>query len=152
MSRIKNVLHGFSSAFISRNNDIKGCWGLGILYHHAFSCKTDTIVIDLISSKMTPHNSSFTKYIKAYTDYIYSRFSALSIPYDWLKTAKITINFNQPDNNPEKQKVSGHWGEPFICRVEFTDNLNRLHQVETIGRCFKQGPNRFRKSNRVFPR
>lgn len=147
---MKNVLQGFLSAFVSRNNDIGGYWALGVLYRHAQSHGTNFIRINLLSSAVTPDNSQFSKYIKAYADYVYLRFSLLRIPRDWLQTGSVSIAFNQPDTDAVNRQIYGHMGEPYICKVEFIDDLGQRRSVETRGRCRKHDPQCEHRSTRVF--
>lgn len=135
---IKGILNGFSSSFVSRNNDVEGYWGLGKFYKFAASQNTNKIVIDILSNHIVPPEPSFRPYIKVYAKSILDDFSSRGLPHDWLVKATITIIFNQDDQADEA--VVGHLGEPFIGTIDFEDDLNRLWSKSIRGRCRKHDP------------
>jgi len=137
---IKGILHGFSSSFVSRNNDIKGFWGLGKLYKHAASQNTNRVVIDILSNDIVPPKPSFRPYINVYAKTILDAFSSCGLPHNWLVKATITINFNQ--NDQADKAVVGHLGEPFIVAIVFEDDLNQQRSKIFQGRCRQHNPMR----------
>ena len=143
---IKGILHGFSSSFVSRNNDIKGFWGLGKLYKHAVSQNTNKVIIDILSNDIFPPKPSFRPYINVYAKTIFDDFSSRGLPHDWLMKATITINFNQDDQ--AEKVVVGYLGEPFIGTIVFVDDLNRQRSKIIQGRCRQHNPFRERRSLR----
>lgn len=143
---IKGVLDGFSSSFVSRNNDIDGYWGLGQLYKHAVSHNTNQVVIDVLSNDIVPPNPRFRPYIDAYAKSILTNFSSRSLPHNWLTQATVTINFNQFDK--EDHPLLRYQGEPFLGTIEFVDDLSRKRSVEIRGRCRKHDVSREQRAVR----
>ena len=113
---LKNIAGGIVGSFISRNNDIDGYWGLGILYRFANQRQVDMIQLDLlnltITSKVTNMDGLFgtTKFNQEYEEKYHAWRSAL--------------------------------GDPCLCTCEIKVNDGRVYSVTVGTNCWPHDPER----------
>lgn len=147
---IKGIAAGFVSHFISRNNDIDGYWGLGILYRHAARNRTNKVEIDLIAGTMNPKSNSLQSSVGRWHDLIKHMFRKQEFPLTWLVSAHLTVTFDTKFVDESLPKsMRAYRGDPFTCTIELMDDENQKRVITASGRCRKH--NRFRESKSARP-
>ena len=143
---MRGVAAGAAQKFISRYNDIRGYWALGILYKAAVDADTDTLVLNLISGVSAPHFPESNALAAYYYNYILERLLARGFSVSQLTDAYVELGFNVAPT--PRQRVQWTWGEPFLCRVCIVDDLGRTRSFAVRGWCGVHDPSREHRSAR----
>ena len=114
---LKGFAYGLLGTFVSRNNDIEGYWGLGILRLYAEKHKLSTITIDLLKSKVEP--SIVTE-------------------------AKIDLRFSTFVEFP--RIVRDTRGQPYVCSVKIVTRNGKIYSATRTGCCEGHNPTKERRS------
>jgi hypothetical protein len=126
---LKGIACGIAESFISRNNDVLGYWGIGMLYKEAIEDSLTVIELDLITGKSLPDAPVSQAVVSHYSAYIAKRLAGLQI-----LSAKITLEFGT--FGIAKQPWALSYGDPFICTVLLVSTTGRTHI------CFRAGRSR----------
>ncbi|MEO1126189.1 MAG: hypothetical protein AAFX95_19290 [Cyanobacteria bacterium J06639_16] len=146
-SEIKGVAQGLIDSFNSRNNDVDGYWGIGKLYKFAKSKETDTLRIDLLRKEIVPSSKEFNNTIETYRLMLESLLKSNGIPFNWLHSVNIIIEFNQ-EPQPKYHFLRSALGDPYICTCEIVDDNGRLRKAIAGNNCWPHDPQRERRSSR----
>lgn len=125
-------------SFISRNNDIGGFWGLGMLYSAAGETGTKEIRIDLLQDRVTGNQLAIEIVRRNYRRFLETRLAAAGLGSDKVKEAEIIVVFESHGDHPAP--VFYTRGEPFLVTVSITSDLGRVYKVERVGRCAPHDP------------
>lgn len=130
-------------AFISRNNDVAGYWGLGKLYKHACAFRVEEIRIDLLRSSISPASDEFSPMLGYFHKQLAYQLRARSLTHTWLIAAEIVVRFTG-------QASASAPGDVFECAITIIDDLGRQYQAKRYGACWDHTPLIELKSTRVY--
>ncbi len=132
-SRLKHAAAGLLGSLISRNNDINGYWGPGLLYRDV-SHSPHTIDIDLLAGTSEPASDSANIMAGSYVRFLSEALQRQEFEWRELTQASITFQF--------KAVISGKYvtfacaGDPFICTVTLVTIQGHCATLSGRGRCF----------------
>jgi hypothetical protein len=106
--QLKNLANGLLGTFVSRNNDINGYWGLGLLRLYAAQRSLQTVSIDLLSQglekeQISPIDIAWRNYRK----WLFEKLSDAGIDPMELRAAEIRIRFTTLDEFPDVRRLTG---------------------------------------------
>ena len=144
-SNLQGIAHGLLGTFVSRNNDIDGYWGLGVLRKLAESNGLDQIEIDLLceNDEAESINSCKTRY---------RRWLAMNLEknghtLDSLQVARIRLRFAS-DFSAYPNAIRDTRGFPYECLVEVIRGDGPAYVARKIGVCAPHDPLKEGKSYR----
>ena len=143
---MRGVAAGAAQKFISRYNDIRGYWALGILYKAAVDADADSLVLNLRSGISEPSFPESKALAAHYYNYILEQLLARGFSESHVTDAYIELGFNVAPT--PRQRVQWTWGEPFLCRVCIVDDLERTRSFAVRGWCGVHDPKREHRSAR----
>jgi hypothetical protein len=141
-SSFRRAVRGVSGSFLSRNNDVGGYWGIGLLYLHAHQRRSRSIKIDLLARQMVPPSEQFETMFDFYARLLIAQFNGHQNPERWITGAKIYLEFNAATDSD----VNG--SSPFTSIVQIVDDTGQRYVVQAKGRCRLHDPLKEAKSNR----
>src|SRR5689334_7137532 len=101
MARLKGIANGLLGTFVSRNNDIGGYWGIGILRSYAGSRNEPEVKIDLLNAEPNPNpHSPITTAKEKYRQWLINALSKAGIDTDKLERAEISLRFTTFEEFP----------------------------------------------------
>jgi len=142
---LKGIAAGLESSFVSRNNDISGYWGIGVLCRDALT-SGGTVKLDLIQRSASPATPSSAFATSSYTRLLETMLGNAGFSGADLAAASITLQFGTSGNLPSPL---GMPGEPFLCTVALTDRKGHKYSVSSAGRCLPHDPAREHRSVRA---
>jgi hypothetical protein len=125
---LKGIAQGLVETFISRNNDVSGFWGIGMLYREALEHSASRVDLDILSGQSQPEGPTAQAVLSRYSAYLFSRLDGLQI----LK-AQITLEFGTFGLCQAPRYFS--YGDPFVCTVLLTSASGRTYTSCRTGRC-----------------
>lgn len=145
---LKGIAHGLLGTFISRNNDIAGYWGLGVLRLFAKTNKHSELKIELLEQKPESKPQSPIRTIIAnYRQWLLNALKNAGIHTKQLEAARIDIRFTTFDAIPDA--IRDTRGEPYVCTVSLHASNGRTYRASKIGVCSPHDPKREARSTRV---
>jgi len=147
--RFKHIAHGLFGSFISRNNDVDGFWGIGMLRKHAEEHRVREVQLDLMQRKITPTGFKFEKLVGEYGDRLNVYLDKNGSLHPLLTSALIQLNF-EPDLREVKLVPRATWGDVFMLTVVLADDLGNEHGATGYGRCGVHDPKRELRSTRFI--
>lgn len=141
------IARGLLDSFNSRNNDVGGYWGIGVLNLIAQRSNLESMILDLLAEKVML-DSVQTTIVQKYKQMFLSRLQSRGIPSTWVQSALISISFNQPYSNPYQFMQSGLGGAPYLCTFEIKDELGVKRTAIFGGYCWPHNPRKESKSCR----
>jgi hypothetical protein len=133
---------------MSRNNDIDGYWGIGVLCKSVLLSDRKTVKIDLLNSTLTLSSPAFSSLLDFYCSMLDSQLFAYGIPKEIIASATVKVKFDQKFQNPYL-----HWrsafGNPCVCECEICDDKGHVYVVVGGTYCYPHDPKRERRSNRA---
>jgi hypothetical protein len=135
---LKGIACGVAETFISRNNDVLGYWGIGMLYKEAIEHSVAVIEIDLLTGQSLPEAPVSQAVVSHYSAYITNRLAGLQI-----LTAKITLEFGTFGKSIQPWTLS--YGDPFACTVQLISAAGRTYVCSRGGRCRPHSINECRR-------
>lgn len=148
MARLKGIAHGLLGIFVSRNNDINGYWGLGILRLHAERAHVSDLTIDLLNQEqiLVP-DSPLANTRKKYHRWLTDALTKAGVENGQLKSAKIKVRFSTFDEFPNTIRYTR--GQPCMCTVALTGDNSVTYKVSKLRCCAPHDPNKDHRSTRV---
>lgn len=155
-SELGSIASGLLHSFVSRNNDLDGYWGLGVLYLYAKKVGELKVTIDISSdplataAKRLPRihlQPNFEALIGHYRTMLHAVMTKRGIPESWVTEAAFIIEFESQDAEPSSPRI-GENSEAFACRLSIKDDLGRVHVLHADGWCWPHNPRREMKSAR----
>lgn len=146
-SNLQGIANGLLGAFVSRNNDIDGYWGLGMLRSEAAQARQQEITINLLieqtgTSAVRTCSVRYRKWLEAILSKQHLELRDLSV-------AAITIRFADSfDDFPGLVKDTR--GLPYMCSVELRRPSRKMYVSTKIGVCALHDPSKDRRSTRVL--
>ena len=146
---LKGIAFGIASSFSSRNNDVDGYWVLGVLYKLAAEAGVSCFSLNLKNGESTPSFSFSRRILEPYATFLGDQLKKKGFGWGYVDSVIIAVDFNV---SPTKKQVmlKSTWGEPFVCRVRITDDLNRVWSSEARGWCGIHDPIKEHRSTRRY--
>lgn len=145
---LKSIASGILGSFNSRNNDLFGYWGIGILCLHAKKIQTDAFILDLLNQTVSPFNEQALISMHHYRKMFIAALEKQKISLSWLKTALLTVDFN-PEYVEKFHRFRSALGGRYSCSLELIDDLGKKHCVKFGGICWPHDAKRESRSTRV---
>ena len=139
------IAAGIAESFISRNNDLDGYWGIGMLLRAAMRRKCQTVWLDLTSGQIDPDLRGFKAMSAAYQNHLKSQLLALHMPADRMRDASLHVTFDS--DNPRETIPRASYR--CVCRVEIRDWHDKIHVAERQTWCEPHSMLRERRSTRA---
>ena len=131
--------------FVSRNNDIEGYWGLGMLRSFADSTGVQQLTIDLLQTNTEPPVIESCK--QHHRAWLRETLAKKNISIESLFTAQIKVSFFSTfDSFPDLVKDTR--GLPFECFVEIRVGKGTTSNATKLGVCSPNDPQVERRSAR----
>jgi len=152
-SEIGSIASGMIHSFVSRNNDLGGYWGIGVLYLYALQAGSLCLTIDLLRSSV---NSSAGRWLPAhlrsdcealisqYKVMLYALLDKRKVPEAWVSGAVFNIEFESLTAAPAYPRI-GENSEAFACSLSIRDDLGRERIFRVDGWCWPHCPLRATK-------
>lgn len=133
---LKGIASGLISSFNSRNNDVEGYWGLGMLKAHA-----QHVTISLLDGGVSPATDRFALMAAIYRRQLMAAMERHQLPSSWVVSAVITVAF---------EPASPELLAPYRCTCAIVDDLGAVHAASAEGRCWAHNARRESQSMRAF--
>jgi hypothetical protein len=144
---LKGVACGLADTFISRNNDLSGYWGIGMLYREVSGLPTPQVLLDLGQEQSRPNGSIARAEVSRYRDRLRRLLAGVGYSWDDLAKATITVRYGTFGTYREPRVYS--YGEPFVCTVTITSINGHTYEAARTGRATPHDPSRETRSNRT---
>ncbi len=139
---LKDIAYGFCNTFNSRNNDVDGYWGIGVLYLHAIEHNTQVVCIDLLRRTISPKSNRLQILANTYANYISNRANQYGLPNDWITAATVMLRFNCTEG---AQPYRSACGDPYVIEMSFQAKTGFQHTNQKTGYCRPHNPKRERR-------
>lgn len=147
-NQLKGIALGLLGTFVSRNNDIYGYWGIGILKLCAVKNGLSKIVLDLLEqSSGFDADSPVHIAEKTYQSWLFRTFEKVGLDTKKLERAEIHVEFSTFDEFPNA--IRDTRGEPYECSVIIKSKVGASYVVSKIGVCAEHDPAKDRQRTRV---
>jgi hypothetical protein len=156
-NEIGSIASGILYSFVSRNNDLDGYWGIGVLYLYAQQVGELTVTVDILGNLVNPQvtrllriyrQPNFEVLIDRYRSMLFTLLDKRGLPRTWVTDAVFSIEFKSKAAVPAYPKI-GENSEAFACTLSMKDDLGRGHVFHTAGWCWPHNPWREMRSTRV---
>lgn len=142
---LKNIANGLLGTFVSRNNDIDGYWGIGMLRRIADEGGLETIELDLLKSERD--ETTLSKCKSHYRNWLEKALARRDLPLESISMCCIRLTFYQSfEEFPDIIKDTR--GFPFRCSVEIRSEDMQKQIATTIGVCEPHSQSRESRSAR----
>ena len=146
---LKGIASGVLSSFNSRNNDLYGYWGIGILCLYAQRLNITTLTIDLIDKTISPSQPSAMPMICFYNQMLMSKLESRGIPTTLVKSALLSISFNV-EYDAKYHYFRSELGKPYLCSLSIVGDHDKVYLAVTGGRCRPHEPGNELMSTRGY--
>ena len=132
------VARGVLTSFASRNNDIRGYWGVGVLARLAKELRLPVVQLPLFPSPVESTEPVFSAISVRYGSLLVSKLAAAGIPLAWLSSADLVFQYPAP--GPHARPANASIAEqPFACQLDVTDERQHRRSFVYSGWCWPQG-------------
>jgi hypothetical protein len=145
-NKLRGVAHAVLGSFISRNNDIDGYWGLGLLRSFADTAGVAELRFDLIAGTAEPNGALPLEVSRTFQQTLSEQLHRRRVAAGRVAQAEIRLLFNAPETGVVRF-VS--YGDPFKCVVSLVDANGQTHESSIVARCGPHDPGEERRSDRV---
>ncbi len=122
-------------SFLSRNNDIGGYWGFGILRFQADQKQIARIDINLIHLDDLPLDAAVAMHQEC-GKLFEAMLASHGVDKRDIKSALITVEFGETGGLPEPQPHEwSEWGDPFLCTVYLEKSDGQVCRMSRLSRC-----------------
>ncbi len=125
---LKGISCSIADTSISRNNDVSGYWGLGMLYKEAITHGTLHVAMSLLTGLTEPAAPVSQTMVARYADYLSRRLAGLQI-----RGAHISVSFRTAILHAPA--LTGTDGDPFVCTVTLIATTGQIYSCSRAGRC-----------------
>jgi len=143
---LKGIASGLLGTFVSRNNDISGYWGIGLLCRDALA-SNGAVELRLLEGHATPSTASTASALLLYLPKLKTMIEKRRFSMPHLAEATISVQFGTPGHFPMPPQFTR--GDPFLCTVTLTDIRGKRHSVSAVSRCAPHNPRFESRSVRV---
>jgi hypothetical protein len=144
-NKLRGVALAVLGSFVSRNNDVDGYWGLGLLRSFADSAGVAELTMDLVTGAVDPNGSVLLSICHSYQQILKEQLLRSRVA-ERVAHAEIRLVFNSPATGMASF-VS--YGDPFKCVVSLVDANGGVHESSIVARCGLHDPSVERRSTRV---
>jgi hypothetical protein len=131
-SRLKHSAAGLLGFLISRNNDVNGNWGPGLLYQD-LKAFPYAIELDLLAGTVQPASGSAD--IMATFSAAFLRPALEKNAFAWHELTRATVRFHFNLTAPGPRFVFPCGGDPFTCTVTLHTEHGHVAVVRAWARC-----------------
>lgn len=121
----------------SRNFDVRGYWGMGILYQLTFNQGLRDLHLD-VSPNFTKKDDGLDDYRRAFSQWVLSHMDRHGMQRSWLRQAYFSVSFETEEKRRLHQAFL-RCGLPFICDVVLISDLGREYISTEGGYCYRHG-------------
>ena len=132
------VARGVLTSFASRNNDVCGYWGIGVLARTIQERGLARIDLPLHPVPLHSTEPVLSALAARYSDLLAEKLFKAGVPVSWLAGAKLVFCFPVAASTQHHLGASAP-GEPFECRLEVTDERQCSKVFTWAGWCWPQG-------------
>ena len=143
---LTDLAAGLVGSFASRNNDVDGYWGLGLLRLLVHRAGVRVLRFDLKTATAEPLAPITAAVVRVYCDKLEQQLTQRRIPAGEVLKAEINVEFGV-EANPLKSAST--YGEPVRCTVVLVDHRNRVIRKSLLTNCGPHDPARETRSARV---
>jgi hypothetical protein len=136
--QLKNFALGLLGTFVSRNNDIGGYWGLGVLRSYAERQMVNLVRLDLMSDSLGESRNPIELATAHHRQWLLNRFGNANIAPTLLSSAIIELRFSTFEEFPDV--VRDTRGEPYQCSVALTTCKGSIYAASKVGVCAMNNP------------
>ncbi len=145
---LKGIAHGLLGTFVSRNNDIDGYWGIGVLRSFALEHNLSSLALDLIDKSPNFAKGSPVQSVEErYRGWLSSVLAKEGVDQQLLRSAEIRLRFTTFAEFPDT--IRDTRGEPFVCQVGLTSDQGIVYSASRIGVCAPHEPAKESRSVRI---
>ena len=150
---LRSVAGGLSGKFVSRYNDVKGYWALGVLYDDTSKrffgrLKQSQFELNILTGDSSP-KLKYSKHIAApLAEFLRGQLDRVGLDAINVVNAVVVVKFSASSADARIIRDET-WGEPFTCKVSITDDLGKIHTSERHGLCGIHDKSRESKSSRA---
>ena len=147
-SQFWQVARGVLTSFASRNNDVRGFWGIGVLARITQNQGLGQIELPLYPTPLRSPEPVLSALATRYADLLAAKLLMAGVPAAWLASAKLVFSF--PAAAPTQHHLGASApGQPFECRLEVTDERQCFKSFAWSGWCWPQGDGPESRSTRT---
>jgi hypothetical protein len=147
LKALKGIAHGLLRTFVSRNNDLNGYWGLGVLRLFSETNRMPVITLELLDKEPNLSDSPIHATRDIYQKWFYSAIEKFGIYRSEIAQASISIRFSTFDELPST--VRDTRGEPYECIVNIVRVDGKKYQASKVGVCALHDPAKERRRLRL---
>lgn len=145
--RMNHVAAGLLHSFSSRNNDVEGFWGLGMLYDEVQSAPY-RVELDLLARTATPAGHNAVLIAGRYAHFLRHALSKKNLRAEDLAAATVTLQFKA---DAPRQYFPPDWiGDVFTCTVTLRTSDEKASYT-AYGKCMPTSARGFCRSTRANP-
>ncbi len=134
------VADGTLSSLVSRNGDVGGYWGVGVLCRFALEHGVQSVDLDLLQRRVVPPSESFGGLMDRARQRLRDHLNALKLGEACVTAARIRISFEATSR--------GHTASTrFTCTVTIVDERGSVFERSATGWCWPHDP--ARESRRI---
>jgi hypothetical protein len=141
-----DVAAAVAGSFVSRNNDVNGYWGIGVLRSYADRNRIRSLRFDILEGAPEPRSDPPALVADAYRRVLARQLAIRKISPDIVTKAEVVLTFDPDAPNTSSAPT---YGAPFSCTVRLTDHLGREFEGIRIGCCAPHNPGRELQSARA---
>lgn len=135
---LKGIANTLIESFMSRNNDIDGYWGPGKLYLLSKEKGVKDVTLDLLAKKDGDDHPSIEIPTNFYREMLLRNLEKAGFDQAKVQNARITVAFET--HGERKEPTFYTRGEPFLCTIDITSDLDRTYKATRVGRCAPHDP------------
>lgn len=136
IARLRHVAGGLLGSFVSRNNDLWGCWALGLLYAQADPA-SGIVILRLLDGGAAPGAIACTAAAHNYAAVLRRALGHAGLACEELARAEIAVHFDVVPETPPRRMAPG---EVFLCTVTLALRDGREAMRRAYGHCQPQPP------------
>lgn len=145
--QLQGLANDFCHSFISRNNDICGYWGIGVLYRYANLCESLEMTLSLTKRSIDPVGALLHTIIHQYQEQFYEMLERQGLQRDWVKQCIVRLEFDT--STPPTTRFGEDLGDPFLCEVVTVDDSGKKRSAARMQYCRPHDPRREQRSTRA---
>jgi hypothetical protein len=127
-----DVAAAVAGSFVSRNNDVNGYWGLGLLRSNADRIGVRALRLDILDRDADANNDAPALVADVYRHFLARQLATRKIARGVIMKAEIFVTFDPDAPNTPSAPT---YGAPFSCTVRLTDDRGRQFERVHNGCC-----------------
>lgn len=147
LKHLKNVAGGIAGSFVSRNNDFRGYWALGMLRSLAAAKEVDVLEVQLRPAPDSMGPPVIRDAAERYAAMLDRLLERLDLPLDSVAGATVRVDFSDAAAQGRVVPYVSR-GEPVSVQVSLRDPHGVVYSSSRVTRCEPHNPNRESRSLR----